>query len=144
MRIVTSLLLASLATLSSGCSDTSGPDLPARELDPEPLLAVAPTSITIRAGETLRLTAAVKRGAAQLIGQSALSWFSSNESVATVTPNGLVRGLHSGEAEIFAVWGGCEAEPTSPSSTTSSTGGHRGCLKPLLNGDGPRAAPPAC
>lgn len=145
MRAVTSLLIASLAAVSSGCSDTSGPDLPARELEPGPLLTVAPTSLTIRAGETLRLTAAAKRGAAHLIGQSALSWFSSNENVATVTASGLVRGVHSGEAEIFAVWGRVRgrAHVTVVEDVIDGSG-HHGCLKPLLSGDGPRASPPAC
>lgn len=145
MRAASSILLVSLATLSLGCSDTAGPDVPASDAQPAPLLDLAPSTATIHRGETLQFTAALKRGAALSIGESAVTWFSSNESVATVTSGGLVLGVNAGATEIGAIWGSARARArvTVLENTIDGSGPH-GCLRPLRSGDRSTAKRPAC
>jgi hypothetical protein len=136
MRAVPSTLLASLVTLSLGCSDATAP----RELpDPPDLqVTIAPASATIRGGESMQFTASVKRGAAFLSSESTANWFSSDASVATVTSGGIVRGIRGGVTEITAVWGNSRATAqVTVLDETMGGGKHNGCLKPLLVGATP-------
>jgi uncharacterized protein YjdB len=66
---------------------------------------VAPGVATIHAGGTLQLTAtAVRAGEESRVPPEAVSWSSSNEGVATVGANGLVRAILPGQIEIRALW----------------------------------------
>ena len=131
MRAAPSILLASLATLSLGCSDATGPDV--RPGDPSLQVTIAPTSATIRGGESMQFTASVKRGAALQSSESTANWFSSDASVATVTSGGVVLGVGGGVAQITAVWGNARATAqVTVLDETIAGGRHNGCLKPLV------------
>jgi hypothetical protein len=145
MRPASSILLASLATLSLGCSDTSGPNGPGPDVEPGPLVTISPTAATLRTGESIQFTATTKRKAGFRGGAPAVTWFSSNESVAAVTAGGVVHGLRGGVAQIVSVVAGARASAqVTVLEEVIDGSGHHGCLAPLLAGDGPKAGRPAC
>ena len=115
MRALRSARLVSACTLVLACSDTTGPtpDPPLRR-DPvqNAALRVAPTNATIGRGETLRFSATLTQGAALVSGGVSVSWFSSDESVATVDAGGLVRGVNAGTAQITAAAGFARSSAT--------------------------------
>ncbi len=136
MRAASPILLASLATLTLGCSDATGPDVPPGP--PSLLVTVAPASATIRGGQSMQFTASVRGGAALQSGESTVTWVSSDPSVATVTSGGMVLGVGGGVAAITAVWGNARATAQVRVLDDIAGGGsHHGCLKPLLT----RASP---
>jgi hypothetical protein len=66
---------------------------------------VAPGLATINAGGELQLIAIARRaGAESQVPSDAVRWSSSNEAIATVGPDGLVRGILPGQVEIRALW----------------------------------------
>lgn len=145
MRAAPSILLASLATLSLGCSDTSGPSGPGSDVEPGPLVTISPTAATLHRGESVQFTATAKRGSGFRGGAPTVRWFSSNESVATVTAGGVVHGLRGGVAQIVSVVAGARASAqVTVLEEVIDGSGHHGCLSPLLAGDGPKAGRPAC
>lgn len=106
MRAAQSLRLVSALTLMLGCSDTTGPNPdPAVRRHPAPDLAlvVGPTGASIVRGESIRFTATPVHSLVLPAGDVPASWFSSNESVATVDASGVVRGVSVGTAVITAV-----------------------------------------
>jgi alpha-amylase len=66
---------------------------------------VAPAVATLRAGESLRLTATAASDDRSEVRIVAVSWLSSDESIATVSSAGQVRGVRPGLAEIQVRWG---------------------------------------
>ena len=108
MRALRSAGLMSALTLILACSDTTGPT-PGPTLRRDPVrnsaLGVAPANATIGQGESLRFSATLTQGAALMSGGVPLSWFSSDESVATVDASGLVHGVNVGTAQITAALG---------------------------------------
>ncbi len=131
MRAASPILLASLATLTLGCSDATGPDVPPGP--PSLQVTIAPASATIRGGESMQFTASVRRGAALQSSASTAAWLSSDASVATVTSGGVVLGVGGGVAEITAVWGNARATAqVTVLDETIGGGSHHGCLKPLV------------
>ncbi|HEX2218826.1 MAG TPA: Ig-like domain-containing protein [Gemmatimonadales bacterium] len=145
MRAASSLLLVPLATLSFGCSDSSGPDVPDPTVEHGPLVTISPATLVMHSGESIQFTAAIKRGASLLSDATTASWFSSDAGVASVTDGGVVRGLRPGVTQIVAVLG--SARGTAQVTVTDDRidgSGHHGCLKPLLAGDRPTASRPAC
>jgi Bacterial Ig-like domain (group 2) len=135
MRTAPSILLAALATLSLGCSDTTGPELSLDDSSGPPIV-LTPASATIRGGESVQLNATIKRGASLLNGESTVTWFSTNESVATVSSAGMVHGVRAGTAQIVAVAGSARARATvTVLDDALDDGRHQGCLKPLLEGE---------
>jgi hypothetical protein len=112
MRTAPSLLSAIVATLLLGCSETTGPsDGPAIRAPqaPEAVFRVSPSIATLRHGGILQLTTTYSADPAFSTGASSVSWHSSNESVATVSPSGVVRGVSGGQARIVASRGGYQA-----------------------------------
>jgi hypothetical protein len=103
MRAAQALRLVSALTLVLGCSDTTGPR-PDPVEPADPALVVAPTGASIGRGESIRFTATPLGSAAALLsGDVPVTWFSSNNSVATVDAEGMVRGVSEGTAMITAV-----------------------------------------
>jgi uncharacterized protein YjdB len=77
--------------------------------DPVGSVSVAPTSSTINATQTQQLTATVKDGGGAVLSGRAVTWTSSNPSVATVSGTGLVSPTganDSGTVTITATTGG--------------------------------------
>ena len=104
------------AVFAIGCSSTTGPSL--TEEDPpdietnrpgtvQPLLrlVVDPVAATIRAGETLQLTATAASADQSVVREVAAAWRTSDAGIATVGPSGLVRGIRPGQATIQVRWG---------------------------------------
>jgi hypothetical protein len=115
MRALRSARFVSACTLILACSDTTGPTPdPTLRRDPvqNAALRVAPTNATIGQGETLRFSATLTQGAALRSGGVPVSWFSSDESVATVDASGLVRGVNVGTAQITAAMGFARSSTT--------------------------------
>ena len=113
--ILSRALVLTLTALAIGCSSTptepppGPPDGPggSREPSPGPVqgFTIAPSDAILNAGGRLQLTATVLRGGVESrVPSEAVSWSSSNEVVATVGPNGLVRTILPGQVEIRALW----------------------------------------
>jgi hypothetical protein len=103
-----------VAVLALGCSDSptepssserSGPGTP------EPLLrlVVAPAVAVIKAGESLQLIATAASDDRLVVRQIAVSWLTSDTEIATVSSDGLLRGVRPGRAEISVRWGTSQA-----------------------------------
>jgi uncharacterized protein YjdB len=113
MRAAQLLTIAPLALLILGCSDPTGPtlqdDLPEIRPIPAYALTVAPSSASVRVGESVRLAATISGGTTLRGGESPIAWFSSNGDVATVSATGLVQGLRAGTTLIWATYQGTRA-----------------------------------
>ncbi len=115
MRALRSTRLLSALTLIFACSDTTGPATDrAVHRDPvrDAALRIAPASATIARTESFRFSATLTSGAALVSGGVPMTWFSSDESVATVDGGGLVRGVSVGTARITAVVGSARNSAT--------------------------------
>ncbi|WP_420633810.1 leucine-rich repeat domain-containing protein [Candidatus Palauibacter sp.] len=96
-------LLAPALLLS--CADSPTEPTPPRRAPPDrprpTLILVSPASVTLSAlDDTVRLTGAVQDQNQQPILGKIITWTSSDESIVTVTPSGLVRSVRNGEATI--------------------------------------------
>src|SRR5204863_239008 len=65
-------------------------------------VAVTPASATIQVGQTQQLAATLKDASGNTLSGRAVSWSSSNSSVASVSSSGLVTGIAAGSAVITA------------------------------------------
>jgi hypothetical protein len=93
-----SALLCALALLSGGseaCHDSGGPQLPAS-------VSVTPSHVGLAVNENAQLTADVFDKDGGRIQGAAVTWRSSNESVALVSSSGTVTGVTQGNASITA------------------------------------------
>ena len=112
--ILTRGLILTLAALAYGCSDSpTDPDGPGGTLQPAPEGTPAPVEqftitaspATINAGRSVHLTAtAVRAGEEGQVPSADVRWESSDNTVATVSTSGLVRGLRAGQVDIRALW----------------------------------------
>jgi Bacterial Ig-like domain (group 2) len=113
--ILTRGFVLTLAALALGCSD-SPTDVTTPPVDPGPRtgpapsapvdqFAVAPGTASLHAGRALQLSASALRGGVESeVAAGDVLWESSDEAIATVETDGLVRGLRPGEVEIRALW----------------------------------------
>lgn len=88
---------AALATLGLGCSENTGP-APVASVT----VAVALPTATVFVGGTVQLSATPKDANGNVLTDRAVSWASTVPSVASVSTQGLVRGLAPGVATITA------------------------------------------
>ena len=96
-RAVAALGLAGLAFGYTGCGDDStGPGPQVNRV------IVEPDTATIIAGGTLQLKATLLAANGDTITGRPVEWSSSNDSIATVSPSGLVTGIGLGFADIRA------------------------------------------
>jgi uncharacterized protein YjdB len=65
-------------------------------------LVITPVAVAIVEGDTYQLTAVARDDAGQVINGAPVTWTSSEEKVATVSPTGLVKGKHRGVTDITA------------------------------------------
>lgn len=97
------------AVLLAGCD--SSPTEPSASQSqpgtPEPVLylVVTPQTATLRAGESVQLSAVATSQDRSTAREIAVTWESSDDGIATVSSTGLVRGLRPGQAEITVRWG---------------------------------------
>jgi Bacterial surface proteins containing Ig-like domains len=68
-------------------------------------ITVAPTSVTVTAGQTSQLTATVKDASGSIISGAPVSWNVDKSSIAIVSSTGLVAGQAAGSATITATSG---------------------------------------
>jgi serine/threonine protein kinase/alpha-tubulin suppressor-like RCC1 family protein len=69
---------------------------------PVAVVAVTPATLTLAVGKTGQLTAALRDGRGGVLRDRQLQWTSSNPSVASVTPAGVVTAVGAGNATITA------------------------------------------
>ena len=94
------LFLALLTLAACGKDSPTGPPAPAR-------VAVTPSSVVLDAlGATVRLSATTYDRYSKIMSDARVSWSSSDGSVATVSPEGVVTALRNGAARITAESGG--------------------------------------
>ena len=105
------LTLAALALRMLGLTHGSWwsrRDSPAGPLGtPEPVeqFTITASAATISAGRSVHLTAiAVRAGEEGQVPSADVRWESSDNTVATVSTSGLVRGLRAGQVDIRALW----------------------------------------
>src|SRR5712664_505604 len=82
---------------------------------PQPQVAAVTLNIVsaaVQVGETLQVTARANDASGGLVPGATMTWSSSNPSIATVTPNGLVTGAAPGSTTITASAGGKNAVTT--------------------------------
>lgn len=101
--------IVAAAALLAGC-DSSPTEPSASQRGPgtaEPVLhlVVAPRLATLRAGESLTLTAVAANPDRSVVRKIEVSWLSSDTEIATVSSSGLVRGVRPGRVEITVRWG---------------------------------------
>src|SRR5437588_3556272 len=90
---------ATITATSEGKSGTASitvTDIPVASVD------VAPPTATVQAGQTVQLTATPRDANGAALSGRAVTWSSSNTSVATVSSSGLVSGVTPGSATITA------------------------------------------
>lgn len=80
----------------SGTATVTGSDVPVASVE------VSPTSASLVEGENVQLTATARSATGVILPNRATTWTSSNPSVASVDPNGLVTGEGEGAATITA------------------------------------------
>ncbi len=87
-------LAAAIAVVLSCGDDATGPTPPAA---PQPAtLRVAPAEVHVTVGDSVQLAAVVRDQNDQVMTGVTVTWASSNMAVASVTPDGLVRGFPAG------------------------------------------------
>lgn len=93
------------------CNGSDEPDIPEPTPDPVPVTSVEldTTDVTIAAGDTIRLTATVLPADAD---NPQVTWTSGDESIATVSPAGLVTAVAAGQTTVTATADGMYAVAT--------------------------------
>src|SRR5437899_10939979 len=89
---------AVLGALSNTVSGTTAAGAP----KPVASVTVSPTSASVLQGQTLQLTATIKDSAGNVLSGRAVTWTSSDASVATVSSSGLVGAVAAGSVTITA------------------------------------------
>jgi len=103
MRNISSLALGlTIAVANVGCQ--SDPTAPLIVQSGEQKLAVIPNVATIDRGKSLRLTATLGQPDGGTSIPSGATWRSTNGSIASVAPDGLVQGVGAGEVRIMVTW----------------------------------------
>jgi uncharacterized protein YjdB len=120
---------ASVTAMSGGKSSSIAVTVtqePAVSID---TIVIAPSSASVDAGQTVQLTAVAKDASGNILTGRAISWSSSNTSIATVSNSGLVTGVAPGIAGITAASEGQQttatitvmAPPATPVATVDVT-----------------------
>lgn len=107
MREILLSTLIAVAALGTACDSSpfeprQSPGQP--DVSKVPLLSItlAPASATIQANRALQMQATTRTLAEAAIVAAAVTWTSSDPSVATVSADGLVQGVSRGQVEIIA------------------------------------------
>jgi hypothetical protein len=110
MRTAPSMLLAATATMLLGCSDSTGPSSSGGPGGSESSsFQVSPSTATVQQGQYWQFTVTYSGNLALSGGQRNAVWHSADESVASVSPSGMVRGVTGGQTRIVAIWGRYQA-----------------------------------
>lgn len=110
--------IASLVALIAGLSPLSACDEPAEPVCLDPNVRVTPPAVEFPAGDSLRLVEQVSFGSPA--GEpTAITWFSEDSTVATVTQAGWVRGEREGRTRVGVAVEVTRACPDADLETTS-------------------------
>jgi Bacterial Ig-like domain (group 2) len=112
MRTASSTLFAAAATMLLGCSDSTGPSssAPIGPGGPDASsFQVSPSTATLQSGQSRQFSVTYSGNPALAGAPASVTWHSSDESVASVSSNGMVLGVTGGQARIVATWGGYQA-----------------------------------
>ena len=109
MRTAPSILLAAAVTLFLGCSDTTGPSTGGPGRSEASSFLVSPSRAFLQPNQSLQFTVTYSGNPALAGGPGRAIWHSADESVASVSPGGLVRGVTSGQTRIVVTWAGYQA-----------------------------------
>ena len=120
---------AGTATITATSEGQSGAATVAVTEPPPPVASVevSPSSTTVQVGNTVQLTATVRDASGNVLTGRAVTWSSSNTSVATVNSGGLVTGRGAGTATMTAT-----SEGQSGTATIQVTDGGGGGAPVLL------------
>ena len=112
-------------------------------------ITITPTSLSLVAGSTRQLAVSLLDVAGNTLTGQAVSWSSSNSSVATVSSSGLVSATHAGNATITAAAGGASVSASltvtagsistislTPGSASLVAGGTQQLTAKLMDGSG--------
>jgi hypothetical protein len=117
---------AGSVTITATCAGKAGTATVTVTAAPPPppvatTVTVAPPSASIAVGATVTLQATVKDQNGNVMTGQTVTWSTSNSSVATVNPNGVVSGVSAGSATITATSSGKSG--TSTITVTAPSGG---------------------
>ena len=103
--VVMGAVMLSLAVWASGCGDGAVEPPPPDPPRPATVTVTPPTAELSALGATVRLSAEVRDQNGRVMAGAAVTWASSNTSVATVDASGLVTAASNGAATITATAG---------------------------------------
>ena len=110
MRTAPSILLPAAVTLALGCSDTTGPSTGGPGGNDASSFQVSPSMAFLQPTQSMQFTVIYSGQRRALAGGPGRAiWHSADESVASVSHSGLVRGVTSGQTRIVATWAGYQA-----------------------------------
>lgn len=119
-----SLALAGAAacqsTMGDGGQTPGGPDGGAAAAD---MVGVSPSVFQIRVGQTLSLDAVVLDGTGRVVPGAQVQFASSDDSIARITPDGVVTGVAEGAVQIEALSGAASGSAQGQVTTDSPSGG---------------------
>jgi len=119
---------AGAATITASAEGKSGAASITVTSVPVAAVSVAPTSPSLQVGQTVQLTATPRDASGNALGGRAVTWTSSNTSVATVSGSGLVSGGAAGTATIMATSEGKSGSATVTVTAPPTSGGE--CATP--------------
>jgi uncharacterized protein YjdB len=102
----------SITATSGGKSSSISVTITQQPAVPVDTIVIAPSSASVDAGQTVQLTAVAKDASGNILNGRAISWSSSNTSIATVSSSGLVTGVSPGMASIAAASEGQQTTAT--------------------------------
>ena len=95
-------------------------ELPSRLGIPVASVSIAPSSASLRVGDTLRLSATPRDSSGNILAGRSIAWTSDSSAVATVTASGLVRAVAAGTSTIRAT---SEGKAGTATVTVTMSGG---------------------
>lgn len=105
-RRLAGILLGSFALAATGCKE-QGPDM-----TPVAVVINAPAgTLMVAAGATANLSAIVANSIGDPVVGQTVTWTSTDETVATVSPAGLVTGVRTGQCSVVAHVGAITSQP---------------------------------
>lgn len=104
-RVVSCLGIALLGLAVARCHDQSPDVTPAT-------VTITPVgSTSILSGATLQLTASVFNAGGDPLNGDVVDWVSADPAIATITPAGVVTGVHTGQTAVTAMLGALQSDP---------------------------------
>jgi Bacterial Ig-like domain (group 2) len=131
MRTASSISLAAAATLFLGCSDTTGPSTGGPGESEPSSFQVTPSMAFLQPNQSMQFAVTYSGNRRALAGGPGRAvWQSADESVASVSPGGLVRAVTSGKTRIVASWAGYQATAlVTVMAPMKKHDGHPVCIK---------------